>query len=87
MDEKEQLKLNYDPKGDILYCSFGEPREAIGVETPDGIIFRLDPETEDVIGITVIDFSKRFQKHPGDVLTFPIKWTRRLAPEFSGAGR
>lgn len=71
MDEKE-LKISYDPKGDVLYCSFGDPREAISIEQ-EGMIIRLDPETEDVIGVTVVDFSKRFREHPGNILKFPAK--------------
>ncbi|HYL64002.1 MAG TPA: DUF2283 domain-containing protein [Candidatus Methylomirabilis sp.] len=83
MDAKELglLKINYDPQGDVLYCSFGEPREAIGVETDEGIILRQDPETDDVVGITVVDFSKRFQKNPGNFLSFPIKRALRLDVE------
>ncbi len=79
--ELEELQMNYDPQGDVLYCSFGSPREAIGVEREEGVIIRLDPETNDVIGVTIVDFSKRFQKHPGNILSFPIKWTRRLSAE------
>jgi len=79
MAEKElELKISYDPKGDVLYCSFGDPREAISTETDDGVIIRLDPNTEDVVGVTVLDFSKRFQERPGDVLSFPIKQAFRL---------
>jgi uncharacterized protein YuzE len=82
MDQKElELQMNYDPQGDVLYCSFGSPREAIGVETEEGIIVRLDPETEDVIGITIVDLSKRFQKHPGNILSFPIKRALRLSAD------
>jgi uncharacterized protein YuzE len=81
MAEKEllELKINYDPRADVLYCSFGDPRDAISVETGGGMVVRLDPETEDVLGITVLDFSKRFQEHPGNVLSFPIKQAFRLA--------
>ncbi len=32
MDET-QLKISYDPKADVLYCSIGEHVEAIGMET------------------------------------------------------
>lgn len=66
------MKINYDPKSDIFYCSFGDPREAISVETDEeGIILRLDPENDEIIGFTVLDFSKRFKDHPTNFLTFP----------------
>ena len=81
MAQKEllELKINYDPKADVLYCSFGDPRAAVSVETEEGIVVRLDPETEDVVGMTVLDFSKRFREHPGNILSFPIKQAFRLA--------
>ena len=64
------MKINYDPKSDIFYCSFGDPRVAVSVETrEEGIILRLDPDTDEIIGFTVIDFSKRFQDHPTNFLT------------------
>jgi uncharacterized protein YuzE len=82
MDEKElELQMNYDPQGDVLYCSFGSPREGIGVETEQGMIIRLDPETDDVIGFTIVDFSKRFQKHPGNILMLPFRRALRLPTE------
>ena len=59
MDKKQQMNLSFDPKADVLYCSFGEAREAIGVELENGEVIRLDPETDEVIGITVVDFTKR----------------------------
>jgi uncharacterized protein YuzE len=54
-----QMKLSFDAKADVLYCSFGEPKEAIAVELENGIVVRLDPDTEEVVGVTVIDFLKR----------------------------
>jgi uncharacterized protein YuzE len=76
MDEQESIptmKINYDPKSDVFYCSFGDPREAVGIETEDeGIVLRVDPENEDIIGVTVLDFSKRFKDHSSNSLTFPL---------------
>ncbi len=74
MDQKGlDLTINYDPKGDVLYCSFGAPQEAIGVEIDDGVVMRLKPDDESVVGITIADFSKRFLEQPSRLLTFPIK--------------
>jgi uncharacterized protein YuzE len=71
---RPEIRLNYDPKGDVLYCSFGEPREAISIESEEeGKFFRVDPETNEVVGITVVDFSKRFAAQPGNTITLPIQ--------------
>jgi len=70
MDAKE-LKVNYDPKEDVAYFSFGQPREALSCEIEEGMILRIDPETNSLIGITVVDFIKRFQKEPGRSISIP----------------
>lgn len=74
MDEKKlDFKMSYDAKSDVLYCSIGEPREAYSVETEDGVFMRLSPDTGFVVGITVVDFQKKFSEHPGTMLSFPIR--------------
>jgi uncharacterized protein YuzE len=57
--EVENIRLQYDARSDVLYCSVGEPREAISVEVGNGTFARLDPQTDQVVGFTVIDFVKR----------------------------
>ena len=60
--EQLDMKLHFDPKSDVLYCSLGEPQEAIGVETEGGVIVRLNPETDEVVGFTILDFVRRFEQ-------------------------
>jgi uncharacterized protein YuzE len=55
--EAEKLKLTYDEEGDVLYMSFGEPKEATDSVDLDGIIYRYRREM--LIGITVLGFRKR----------------------------
>lgn len=57
-----EMNLSFDPKADVLYCSFGEPREALSVEMDDGVVLRLNPDTDEVVGFTVVDFLKRSMK-------------------------
>ncbi len=70
MDLKEKLTFSYDPEADVLYASVGSPRNGVSIEDEDGegLVVRIDPETEEVIGITVIDFLRRMQ-NPGQSLT------------------
>jgi uncharacterized protein YuzE len=64
MDKKKILmaKLNYDydRKADVLYISFGKPKEAICVEKEAGVLLRVDPLKDKVVGITVINVKKKF---------------------------
>jgi uncharacterized protein YuzE len=69
----ETLRVSYDTKGDVVYLSFGEPRAAIGVEAQNGVVVRFDEETGDIVGATIIDFSKRFKNEPDNIVTIPTK--------------
>lgn len=46
--------INYDGEADVLYISFGAPRPAICIEPEEGLVLRLDPETDQLIGVTII---------------------------------
>lgn len=70
-EEVGNIRLQYDAQGDVLYCSVGEPREAISVEVEDGTFVRLDPETEKVVGFTVVNFVKRMSI-PGRTVSVQI---------------
>ena len=41
------------------------------VATPSDVILRLDPETKQLIGFTIIDFSQHFAKQESDI-TLPF---------------
>ena len=57
----EKIDLNYDTEADVLYISFGKPREAKdSVEVEDGIIYRI--ADNEVVGITITDFKARTLK-------------------------
>lgn len=58
MDEVTQLF--YDREADILYLSIGAPRPAISREVGDDVLLRVDPESGDVVGMTIINLSSRF---------------------------
>jgi uncharacterized protein YuzE len=57
--ERANSVIHYDADADVLYISFGEPRPAEGLDIGDGTILRVDPETEEVVGLTILDFTKR----------------------------
>lgn len=54
------LNFAYDREADVLYLSVGRPQKARTVEIGRDFILRLDPKTDRVIGLTIVDFSKHF---------------------------
>lgn len=58
MDKMTQIF--YDKIGDVLYLSMGEPRPAVSQEVGDDILLRLDPDTDEVVGLTILNLSSRF---------------------------
>lgn len=57
---KRDIRLSYDKVADVLYMTFGEPQKGVAEETESGILIRRHPESKQIIGITIIDFEKRF---------------------------
>lgn len=49
----------YDEGGDLLYLSVGLPSESLTWESPEGHLVRVDPDTLDVVGLTVMGFAAR----------------------------
>lgn len=58
--DKPNLNISYDDSADVLYISFGNPRPGIATEVNDGDLVRIDPDTNEIIGITIIDFKERY---------------------------
>ena len=57
----EKIDIDFDEEADVLYISFGEPREAEDtVEVEDGVIYRIT--NNEVVGITITDFKARALK-------------------------
>jgi len=57
----EKIDFDYDEEADVLYISFGKPREAKdSVEVENGVVYRL--ADNEVVGITITDFKARTQK-------------------------
>lgn len=55
-----ELKIVYDQDADVLYVTRGKPEYTDYVEYADDIILRLHPDTKQLVGFTLIDFSQHF---------------------------
>jgi uncharacterized protein YuzE len=51
------IRITYDPEGDILYLTFGQPTAATGYQLSDQLLLRVDPQTQRPVGLTIFNFS------------------------------
>ena len=51
------VRITYDPEGDILYITFGQPTASTGYELSDQLLLRVDLGTKKATGLTVFNYS------------------------------
>jgi uncharacterized protein YuzE len=51
------IRTTYDPEGNILYLTFGQPAEATGDQLSDQLLLRVNPQTGEAAGLTIFNFS------------------------------
>lgn len=52
--QSQELDLNYDPEGDVLYVNFGAPQAADDSDiTGEGIVLHL--KDEKLVGLTILN--------------------------------
>lgn len=59
---EKELRFSYDQEGDILEIFKGKPKEAISKDVGDDIWIKVDPKTEEILGFTILGFTKRFSQ-------------------------
>ena len=74
----QRLEISYDRTADVLYISIGEPRPGIATEYNDGDFIRVDPATNEVVGITLLDFCERFIQSGGPGAITPRQLAKRI---------
>ena len=55
----EMLSWDYDSEADVLYLTFGNPQIAEGIDINEGTIVRVNTNTGEICGITIIHPLKR----------------------------
>lgn len=56
---EKNLIHKYDSISDEMNLYFGENREAIGFNIDNDVFLLLDPDTDEVIGLTILNFKHR----------------------------
>jgi hypothetical protein len=69
---EKTLRFSYYPPSDELNIHFGEPRPAISKEIDDGVYLRLDPQTREIVGLTLLHFRRRFGRAKAKPLSFAL---------------
>jgi uncharacterized protein YuzE len=54
-EKKSKIKWDYDAEADVLYISFGNPKNAEGVDIGEGTIIRIQSDTKEIIGLTILN--------------------------------
>jgi len=63
---RKDVQFHYDRDADVLYLSVNKPQKAKTIEIGEDFVLRLHPKSGQVIGMTIINFSKHFpQLRPG----------------------
>jgi len=55
----KKIEIDYDKEADVMYISFGKPREAV-TEEIGNVGVRKDEKTGEIVGLTIIKFMKTF---------------------------
>ena len=76
----EKMMFWFDKEGDVLDISIGKPKEALSKEIGDDILLRINPETKEVVGFTILNFEKRFSGHQKpEEISVPIVGSFKLS--------
>ena len=59
IEKAKNINWKYDAGADVLYISIGEPKNAEGIDIGDGIISRVDTDSKEIVGLTILNFSAR----------------------------
>ncbi len=61
-ERRAQLDWEYDGEADVLYLSFGGPREAEGIDIDDGVIVRYSEAEKELVGLTILGIRDRMER-------------------------
>jgi uncharacterized protein YuzE len=56
------LHFSYDQEADVLYIAFHKGRKASSISLNDNLVLRFDAQTDEAIGLTILDFSRLIQE-------------------------
>ncbi len=64
---EKKISISVDKEADVMYLSFWKPVKAGGEEVEEGVYARYDPKPKKQVGLTVVNFSKKFGVTPKEI--------------------
>lgn len=62
LEKETDLNWDYDGEADALYISLGKPKEAVGIDSGDGVIVRYSEDEGEVVGLTILGLRGRLER-------------------------
>jgi uncharacterized protein YuzE len=56
--KKEGIVWKYDEDADVLYVSFGKPKESLSIDLGSGILVRYSEKSGEINGFTIIGLKR-----------------------------
>ena len=53
VEKPKSVEWEYDEGADVLYISFGKPRESLTMDLGSGILARYDKDSNKMVGFTI----------------------------------
>ncbi len=70
---KGNMRIYYDEKGDYLEIFIGSPKPNYGEDIASGVTVFKDEETDEIIGIGILNFRKKAKTLNNIELNLPFK--------------
>lgn len=85
----DDVKINYDEDGDILYVSFGRNEHVTGVELAEGLLLRMDTGAADqsgpkAVGLTFVGYKRMLAINQERPFMVPLANLRKLPEDIRG---
>ena len=73
------LEKHYDREGDVLYLSVKKSPFSHATKERDGLLVDVDRETNEVVGVTVLDYEAKFRRLPDLSWLTPLRLPKPLS--------
>jgi len=64
VSKPKEVTWEYDEQADVLYISFGKPREAVTMDLGGGVLLRYSQDDKNIVGFTILGMKSVCHKQP-----------------------